>query len=206
MDQINQIINLYLKNGNSDYIGENITQIQHALQCMECAEKDNTYSSSDTFIHNSLIVASFLHDIGHLVGLEQESEMVMYSENNGASLGIVGHEGIGASYLKEMGFPVLVCQLVAGHVQAKRYLATVDMKYWDKLSPASQETMLLQGGKMSRDEINAFNSGIFPDLKILVRQYDDRGKNSDIVIDIENGLEKIKKYIQQSLTFARLFK
>jgi predicted HD phosphohydrolase len=206
MERINLIIDLYLKYGNSDYIGENITQIQHALQCMECAEKDTTYSTRDTFIHNSLIVASFLHDIGHLVGLDQESENVMRSENNGASLGIVGHEGIGASYLKEMGFPDLVCQLVSGHVQAKRYLATVDVKYWDKLSPASQKTMLLQGGKMTPDELCKFNSDIFPDLKILVRQYDDKGKNSELTVNVDSGLEKIKKYMIQSLTFSRLFK
>ena len=204
---IDNIINLYNKWGKSDYIGENISQIQHALQCAYLAEQDNRKNNRDNFMQNSIVLASFLHDIGHLIGLENNDvEMRDQIVMNGASLGIVGHEGIGANYLREIGFPELVCELVRGHVQAKRYLATIKPEYYNKLSDASKETMRLQGGLMTPEEINSFNSSIFPDLKIIVREYDDLGKDPNWNINEEAGIANMKKRMHVSLMHAKLFK
>lgn len=38
------------------------------------------------------------------------------------NVGRVGHEAIGAAYLRSLGFSETVCQLVDSHVAAKRYV------------------------------------------------------------------------------------
>lgn len=190
-----KILNLYTKYGQTDYIGENITQIDHALQCAECAEKDMRLYEYDGYIRNCMIVAALLHDIGHLVGLETD-ELKMENENK-ECLGIVGHEGIGSNYLKECGMPFLVYELVKSHVQAKRYLASTNKSYYDKLSNASKQTMTLQGGFMTLDEIKAFNSSILPELKIILREYDDTGKT--IPTTITHNINKYKTHLELAL-------
>jgi predicted HD phosphohydrolase len=42
--------------------------------------------------------------------------------SNGTNLGTKDHDKVGAAYLRNFGFPKNICQLVQGHVQAKRYL------------------------------------------------------------------------------------
>ena len=59
---------LFETRGDSNYIGEQISIVDHSLQCAYFASK----KSSD----RELIIASLLHDIGHALGLEVEREMV----------------------------------------------------------------------------------------------------------------------------------
>jgi len=56
MSDINEIFDLYIKNGDNDYIGENVSQIEHALQAALLAENQS--------YPDHVILASFLHDIG----------------------------------------------------------------------------------------------------------------------------------------------
>lgn len=169
-----KIISLYAKWGASDYIGESVTQTQHALQCASMATRDSRLRDYDDFIWKCVVVAALLHDIGHLVGMESGD---MEMRNGDSSLGIIGHEGIGAAYLRECGMPSLVCELVASHVASKRYLCTVREDYYNRLSEASKATMVLQGGKMSTEEIVNFRSSRMSELKIYLREYDDCGKD-----------------------------
>lgn len=203
MSSVSRILELYSKYGSTDYIGENITQIEHALQCAELAEKDNRLSHYDNYIHNCMIVAALLHDIGHLIGLER-GEMEMESESN-ISLGIVGHEGIGSAFLKECGLPNLICHLVASHVQAKRYLCSTRKEYYAQLSDASKQTMAMQGGMMNSEEIRKFNSSTHPELKLYLREYDDSGKRIEIIENKPTGIEKYKKNIEIALMHNKLF-
>ena len=62
--------------------------------------------------------------------------------------GAKNHEGIGADYLKNLGFPERTCEIVRGHVNAKRYLCWKNPDYFQKLSDASKTTLGFQGGKM----------------------------------------------------------
>lgn len=198
LQKISKIIDLYTKWGSSDYIGESITQIEHALQCARLAVQDPRLAGYDSFIHNCVIVAALLHDIGHLIGLEDgEMEMRVEGENS-ASLGIVGHEGVGAAFLKDLGMPSLVCYLVAGHVPAKRYLCTMREGYYDSLSDASKQTLQLQGGMMNDEELCEFQSGYMSELKIYLREYDDAGKKKDMnlssitkMLDYKTQLEMV---------------
>lgn len=205
MDKITKILDLYTKWGSSDYIGESITQIEHSLQCAKLALQDSRLSMYDGFIHNCVIVAALLHDIGHLVGLEYgEMEMRLGGEKSN-SLGIVGHEGVGAEFLKDLGMPSLVCDLVAGHVPAKRYLCTTRLGYYDSLSDASKQTMQLQGGMMNNTELQEFKSGYHPELKIYLREYDDNGKKKDINLSSSSKMLDYKTHLETALIHGRLF-
>ncbi len=66
--------------------------------------------------------------------------------------GTIDHEAIAQNYLIKRGFSEKICQLVKNHVEAKRYLCWKDKSYHSKLSDASKETLIRQGGPMSNDE------------------------------------------------------
>jgi predicted HD phosphohydrolase len=99
---------LYNKYGSNTY-GEDITQIEHSRQCATQALNDGA--------PDFVVVASFLHDVGHLIITDQ------LCPNNLANQ---SHETLGAQYLKTLGMPDTICELVAIHVYTKRYLITQD--------------------------------------------------------------------------------
>ena len=71
----NNIKYLFEKYGNYNYIGEEISQLSHSIQTAMLAEK-YTYDKE-------VIIAAFLHDIGHLIGLENNnSKMSNYGIDN----------------------------------------------------------------------------------------------------------------------------
>jgi predicted HD phosphohydrolase len=201
-ETINKIIRLYEKWGAKDYIGERITQYQHALQSGIFAMEDNTLLTYDEYTRSCTIIGAFLHDIGHLIGIERKEQSMIDEEANlnGENLGVHNHEHIGAQYLKELGFPSLVCNLVENHVDAKRYLCSVSSEYLANLSEASRRTMNLQGGLMTQDEIKKFNMNKNSSLYILIRYYDDQAKKIDYFTEntFNQNLDKIieiMKYI-----------
>ena len=205
-EKISKIMDLYAKWGSSDYIGEYITQIEHALQCARQAVLDSRLAEYDNFIRNCVIVAALLHDIGHLIGLEDGKMEMRLDGANGDSLGIVGHEGVGAALLKDLGMPSLVSELVAGHVPAKRYICTTREGYYDSLSDASKQTMQLQGGMMNSEEERAFCGGVMPELKIYLREYDDAGKKKDMNLSsFGAGMLDYKTHLETALMHGRMF-
>jgi len=58
-DIIEKIITLFQEQGDSEYGGEPVTQGEHALQAAHLALAEKATSS--------LVVASLLHDVGHLL-------------------------------------------------------------------------------------------------------------------------------------------
>jgi predicted HD phosphohydrolase len=207
LENITRILDLYTKCGSSDYIGESITQIEHALQCARLASQDIRLDCYDNFIRNCVIVAALLHDIGHLIGLE-DGEMQMrlgVGEDCGSNLGIVGHEGVGSAFLQGLGMPKMVYELVAGHVPAKRYLCTTRSGYYDSLSDASKLTMQLQGGMMNNEELHAFCKGVIPELKVYLREYDDASKKKDMNLSSTTRMQDYKIHLEMALMHNRIF-
>ncbi len=62
------------------------------------------------------------------------------------------------------------------HVQAKRYLTYKYPAYLEKLSPASRITLIHQGGVMSDEQANEFESDELHPLYIKLREWDDKAK------------------------------
>ena len=66
------------------------------------------------------------------------------SSNSTISVGVTGHERIGAEYLRKLGFSNKVAQLVESHVPVKRYLTGKDHAYYESLSGASKLSLKYQ--------------------------------------------------------------
>jgi predicted HD phosphohydrolase len=208
---INTIINLYKKWGAADYIGEHLSQYHHSLQAgifafNELLVQNKHINTINTIIHINdinarkqyikycIICAAFLHDIGHLIGMENNADMMKLDSVH--NLGITYHENIGASYLKSLGFPELVCHLVEKHVDAKRYLCSTDKNYIANLSDASANTMKLQGGIMTDDEIKKFELDEYFSLCLMIRYFDDQAKISNYFnLDEQNETNSLNTII-----------
>ncbi len=149
-----EILDLYYTYGESDYIGEDMTQLEHAVQCAELAIQENS--------PKEIVMAALLHDIGHLLGFEMSCTRVMMHENR--ILGIQAHEHIGADYLakkwlkENANITAITCRLIRNHVNTKRFLAAqLGHDYaQNELSEASRLTLQAQGGPMNEDERREF--------------------------------------------------
>lgn len=141
------------------YIGEAVSQLEHALQAAELASRAGQ--------PEHVVLASLLHDVGHL-GVADAPSM--------DGLGAVAHEDLGADWLASLGFSSDVTELVRGHVSAKRYLVSTRPDYAARLSDASRRTLELQGGALGPEAAAALERD--PRLKdmLRVRQYDDAAK------------------------------
>jgi predicted HD phosphohydrolase len=62
------------------------------------------------------------------------------------------------------------------HVAAKRYLCGVDTDYLRRLSPASIQSLGLQGGPLTEEEAEEFIHSPYSQQAILVRRWDDLAK------------------------------
>ena len=120
-----RISSLFGSYGEADYIGEPVSITEHSVQAALLAKAQG--ESAD------VQVACLLHDVGHLLGLEAGLPPAM------DGCGTEDHEGIGASFLRHLGFPHSVAYLTAQHVAAKRYRCARDSAYYSKLSEASQQ-------------------------------------------------------------------
>lgn len=145
---------------------------------------------------SELILAALLHDIGQIIPLEETKEARMTLKQDSAeNVGRIGHEAIGAQYLRALGFSETVCLLVNSHVAAKRYehiskivlfcrrtnrrlryLTAVDQSYYDSLSSASQRSLAFQGGPFKGEDLEAFEQDPLRDEMVSLRLWDDAAK------------------------------
>lgn len=144
-----------------DYIGEPISQLEHMSQAAELAQAEGA--------DDELVLAAFCHDIGHFCTPPADHISM-------AGLGRVGHEHVGAHWLRQRGFPDRLCGLVARHVDAKRYLCLREAGYLARLSPASCQTLAWQGGAMSDTEANAFERDPLFEDSLRLRRWDEAAK------------------------------
>ena len=154
-----EILGLYQKRGPDAYFGESVSMIEHALQA--------AYFARTATAPPALVVASLLHDVGHLID-DVPSDIADWTTD-------AHHEEVGGRWLAQRFGPE-VSEPVRLHVPAKRYLLATDAKYFAKLSPASIITLELQGGPMSAHEVAKFETERYYKDAVRVRQWDDQGK------------------------------
>lgn len=171
---VNEVFALFDKYGKEDYIGEPVSQIEHACQSAQLAEKEG--------FAEDIILAALFHDIGHLCAKEGFFESM-------DGYGVKRHEQIGADFLRAKGFPEKIAKLVENHVQAKRYLTFKYPAYYEGLSEASKKTLEFQGGKMVEEEANQFESDTLFETSIKMRTWDEQAKEMNVPLP---DLEKYK--------------
>ena len=162
-DPIQTILQTFQDRGGERYGEENVTQLQHALQCAELARIEGASPA--------LITAAMLHDLGHIM---EPGELPDSCEDN-----LDDHHEMRAYQLLQETFGPDVAEPVRLHVVAKRYLCTKDPEYADRLSPTSYKSFLDQGGTMSEAEVAAFEAEPFFTDALRVRKWDDTGKRPE---------------------------
>lgn len=155
---LDPVFALFDARGHESY-GESISQLEHALQCGQCAERDGAGAA--------LITAAVLHDVGHLLHRDTAAAYAAGDDDH--------HEAIAAKVLVRHFGPAVV-EPVRLHVAAKRYLCRVEPGYHDGLSETSRMSLGLQGGPMSAAEAEAFAAGPHADAAVRLRRWDDEAK------------------------------
>ncbi len=156
-----EIESLFEKWGQQFY-SENISQTAHAVQCAQLAEEAEASSA--------LVLAALLHDVGHLVDLEDSSGKLEFEIDT-------VHEATAVRVLAPL-FPPAVTAPIALHVDGKRWLCAREDGYFESLSSASVASLALQGGPMSEQEADRFMAMPQFEDAVALRRWDDLGKDT----------------------------
>lgn len=169
-----EVFSLFKQFGNEAY-GEDCSQTSHAVQGALLAKHKG--------FDDELIIATFLHDIGHIYPLTLGDNHPRMGD-----LGMQAHDKWGEQFLRERGFSERVITPVANHAATKRYLCSTRVDYFAKLSATSVETLKYQGGLMNADEIEAFERTPYLAECITLRCIDDEAKAIDFEVN-DNTLQ-----------------
>jgi phosphonate degradation associated HDIG domain protein len=161
LSTLDDVVSLYERFGHHTY-DEEVTQVTHGVQCAECAVRDGAP------VH--LVLAALLHDIGHLLEIEQRQSGAPVRDAD------MRHQDKGADALSSLFGPKVTAP-VRMHVDAKRYLCAVDREYEHGLSPASLASLALQGGPMTPEETAMFRAQPGWEDAVRLRRWDDEGKD-----------------------------
>jgi phosphonate degradation associated HDIG domain protein len=187
-DTIAAVLTVFRERGHEEYHGEPVSQLEHAVQTAELAQRGRPNDPEFT-------LAAFLHDFGHLCGS-------VTGDDNMNGYGIWQHEIVGARVLRSLGFSEKITRLIAGHVQAKRYLVSTDPAYYAALSEASKITLEKQGGLLSPEEQKAFEQDPLFELHIALRRLDEQAKETGKPVHDLNWLENLMRE-HFSINFAK---
>lgn len=156
-----EVIGLLERRGQKQYGMEAINQLEHALQCAHLAERAGETPET--------IAACLLHDLGHLLAEERDATPPAKPDTDDL------HQFIALPFLRGL-FSDAVLEPIRLHVDAKRYLCLVDVAYWAHLSPASQRSLVQQGGVFSESQAETFIAQPFAHEAVRLRRYDDLAK------------------------------
>ena len=131
---VKELFNFIKIQGQGDYLGEKVSQLEHSLQAAQLAV--------DSGADDDTVLGALLHDVGRFIPAADNMPAMIAAD--GAFLGRESHEILGEKYLRGLGFNETICQLVGAHVMAKRYLTAVDKDYYDGLSQSSKATLKFQ--------------------------------------------------------------
>ncbi len=175
LDQLTELLDA---SGSQQYGGEAVSQLDHALQCAYLAEQAGE--------PDELVVASLLHDVGHLVAPRAEGSTEPDSHKDDV------HQYLALPFLRGL-FPDSVLEPIRMHVDAKRYLCHAQPGYWETLSPASKHSLQLQGGVFDADQAAAFLAQPYASEAVRLRRYDDQAKTPGLDVP---GLDYYVSHLQ----------
>ena len=157
--KLGDIEKLFRDHGHIAYSGEDVTQLEHALQSAHRAELAR---ADDT-----LVTAALLHDLGHLLNRQGETPTERGIDDQ--------HQYFAIPFIRPL-FPPAVVEAIRLHVDAKRALCALEPEYYEALSEDSKRSLTLQGGVFTAAEAAAFMAKPFADNAVKVRRWDDAAK------------------------------
>ncbi|HVE05693.1 MAG TPA: HD domain-containing protein [Paraburkholderia sp.] len=180
---LDDIRSLFEEHGNLAYGGERVSQRDHALQCGALAEREE---ASD-----ELVVAAFLHDIGHLLNRKGPTPTARGIDDL--------HQFFALPFLRPV-LPEAVLEPIRLHVDAKRCLCAIDDTYFGQLSPDSVRSLQLQGGVFSNEEAQAFLSKPYAEDALRLRRWDDLAKVAGTVTpDVDHYLQLVERVMEKRM-------
>ena len=162
---VDSLVDLLNAQGSAAYFGEPVSVLEHSLQAAYSAELEQAGAAQ--------ICAALLHDVGHML--------------HGLDEGIAGrghdgkHEELAADYLARWFGPEVTTPIRL-HVPAKRFLCWQNAAYLEQLSPASIESLALQGGPMDDEQAQTFLSNPFAQAAVALRRWDDSAKIEGLLV------------------------
>jgi phosphonate degradation associated HDIG domain protein len=156
---ISDICILFARKGGRAYDGEPVTQLEHAIQSAQRAQREDAPPA--------LVTAALLHDLGHLLNDQGETPTMRGVDDR--------HQYMALPFLRGL-FDEDVLAPIRLHVDAKRYLCATRAGYFDALSADSKRSLALQGGVFSPVEATAFMERPFAADAVRVRLWDDQAK------------------------------
>ena len=156
---VDQVFELLAAGGGAAYFGEPVTVLEHSLQAAWFVQRSNASAA--------LVAAALLHDLGHLMHSEGEDVAHRGLDTH--------HEELGAEALAGH-LPASVLDPIRMHVAAKRYLCFTEPDYLAGLSPASLESLALQGGPMTAPEAEEYLALPHAREALTLRRADDSAK------------------------------
>jgi [1-hydroxy-2-(trimethylamino)ethyl]phosphonate dioxygenase len=180
---IDDLCDLLIVQGRAAYLGEPVSQAEHALQAAWSAEQAGAESA--------LVVAALLHDIGHLLYDLKEAAAEVGLDDR--------HEERGQAWLQKWFGPE-VTEPIRLHVAAKRYLSAVEPSYRAQLSEASVRSLHLQGGPFTPKEAEAFLNGPHARNALALRRWDETAKVAGLSTP---PLEHFRPHLERVLSQRR---
>lgn len=162
---LNDVTQLLTVEGENQYGGEAVSQLEHALQCATLAEQAGETPQT--------ITAALLHDIGHLLAKTGRIQASASTENCDDL-----HQYVALPFLRGL-FSSAVLEPIRLHVDAKRYLCATDRSYWSTLSAASKHSLIMQGGVYTPPQAAEFEAQSFAREAVRLRRYDDLAKTPE---------------------------
>ena len=159
MNSLDPLLAIYKEKSWRRYGLSKVTQLEHALQGALLAEQEGCPAH--------LVVATLLHDVGHMIHDLGESPAAEGIDDH--------HQRLGADYLAQWFGPEVTTPIRL-HVAAKRYLCHGVVGYQDSLSDDSIRSLRLQGGPMDAEEAARFSNTPCCEDAVKLRRYDDRAK------------------------------
>jgi [1-hydroxy-2-(trimethylamino)ethyl]phosphonate dioxygenase len=175
LTSVEEVFAVLATGGGTAYFGEPVTVLEHSLQAAHIIRE----SGGD----DKLIAAAMLHDLGHLLHTAGEDAAQRGLDTRHEELGVAAIAG---------HLPPAVLDPIRMHVAAKRYLCFAEPEYMAELSPASVESLALQGGPMTATEAEAWIAAPYAREAVRLRRADDAAKIAGLAVP---GLESFRPLI-----------
>jgi len=156
---VDEMFEVLASGGGTAYFGEPVTVLEHSLQAARIIQE----SGGD----DRLVAGALLHDLGHLLHADGEDAAQRGLDTRHEELGVAALAG---------HLPAAVLDPIRMHVAAKRYLCFAEPEYMAEPSPASVESLALQGGPMSAAEAEAYLAAPHAREAVQLRRADDVAK------------------------------
>jgi len=180
---VDELFALYRSLGSEAYRGEQVSQLDHALQAAHHAEQAGASAE--------LILAALLHDYGHYVH-DMDGRDIMAGIHD-------RHDARGADALAAW-FPPAVTEPIRLHIEAKRYLCAIDPDYLAGLSLGSRYSLGVQGGPLSDDEGEEFARRPHALDAARVRRWDDGAKVAGAVVpDLDHYRPLLETKVRETM-------